>query len=300
MIVIYHHNDLDGRSAASLILNSYKGNEDVKCIEVNYTKRDLQASDIDSADKVYILDYSINTNNQRAFEEISEKAESLVWIDHHRSSIETQAANPEILGRIKGIRLDGYSGALLTWYWLTYKTESSEYDETLGLADIESRLIHCPNWIRMVDDWDTFKSKLKSYEFMLGIEAYGSHAESDAYINLQSGAFSINKFIDAGEWIVKYERNRNRMYIDDFGFEDELNGIKCFVLNRLGNSKMFLERYKDYPFVCTCMYNGTRWVYSLYSDNKVNVGELARAFPGGGGHAGAAGFSTVDFIFNNK
>lgn len=302
MIVIYHHNDLDGRSAASLIYNMYKDQPfaKFKFIEVDYNTRDLNADDVEDCAKVFILDYSLSEKgNLMEFCRILDKAESVFWIDHHKTSIELQKSDPETYHQIKGIRLDGYSGALLTWYWLQYKTENSEYDETLDISDIEKRLPHCPRWIRLIDDWDTFKCRLASREFKLGVEIYDTSPTSDIWYNLLTQIYSENQFIDKGDLIVRYENQVNSKFVHEFGFESEINGVKCFVLNKRGSSTMFMDKYKEYPFVCTCTFNGKRWSYSLYSDGNYDVSSIAKSFPGGGGHKGAAGFTTDEFLFQN-
>jgi nanoRNase/pAp phosphatase (c-di-AMP/oligoRNAs hydrolase) len=299
MIVVFHHNDLDGRAAAAIIYQNYCNNpiNEFKFIEVNYNTSDLNADEVEDCDTVFIVDYSISQKNLPELIKIREKAERLYWIDHHKTSMEIQATDPKFFNSIQGIRIDGYSGALLAWYWVAYYTESTKYDPELTVADIERRLEVCPMWVRLVDDWDTFKLKLESKEFKLGIESVDHRPTADCWKNLFRSIWSENKFIGAGAIITRYLANQDAALVKSQGFEAELNGVKCFVMNRVGNSTMFGDKYYEYPFVCTCSFNGKRWTYSLYSNGAHDVSVIAKSY-GGGGRRGAAGFTIDEFLFD--
>ena len=62
------------------------------------------------------------------------------------------------------------------------------------------------------------------------------------------------------------------------------------VVNRSCNSLIFGDLYNKYPLVATFVFDGKKYKYSIYSnDRSVKCNEIAAKF-GGGGHAGAAGF----------
>lgn len=84
--------------------------------------------------------------------------------------------------------------------------------------------------------------------------------------------------------------------IDNFGFESYLDNIKCFCLNAKGNSLTFGHKIKEYPICVTFIFDGEVYNYSVYSaDESISCKEIAERH-GGGGHKGAAGFSSADLL----
>ena len=60
---------------------------------------------------------------------------------------------------------------------------------------------------------------------------------------------------------------------------------------------MFGEKYSEYPLVMVWVFDGTQYVYSIFSGNlEIDCSKIAESY-GGGGHKGAAGFSSKDLLF---
>lgn len=79
-----------------------------------------------------------------------------------------------------------------------------------------------------------------------------------------------------------------------YGYECSLVGFEhltAFALNAFGAGRTaFSDKLNEFDVCVAMIYNGEKWVVSLYSVNpKIDVGDIAKAY-GGGGHHGAAGF----------
>lgn len=110
----------------------------------------------------------------------------------------------------------------------------------------------------------------------------------------------LNRVIQLGKTIKSYVDSSNEYYASHYGYEAELDGIPCYVINNKQNSWIFGERYYTYPLCVVYVFNGSKYVYTLYSSNQeVNCAEIAGRY-GGGGHKGAAGFSTDELLLKRK
>src|SRR5699024_10760774 len=72
---------------------------------------------IEDYDFIYLLDYSISTDENAKFVidvNNSSNLDKVTWIDHHKSSIDT-IQKYSALKKLKGLRLVGVSATLLCW-----------------------------------------------------------------------------------------------------------------------------------------------------------------------------------------
>lgn len=85
-------------------------------------------------------------------------------------------------------------------------------------------------------------------------------------------------------------------YCKSKGFEATIDGHKCFAVNMamMSSDDFIIDNPEDYELFVGFSFNGKLWNYSLRS-NKVDCSEIAKKF-GGGGHKGAAGCNTKEFI----
>lgn len=290
----FYHNDLDGRCAASIVENQYDVSDYSKFIEVDYMI-DLTPylANISPREKVYFVDYSFTEKTMWVLEELLKKGCNIVWCDHHKSSMELEKKYPK-LKKISGIRSKEYSGAVLTYMYL----HDCEYDVI-------------PEYIKYVDDYDCWKYNFgdNTTYFKLGIESIPYDYKDSVWVDLDitenshfdfgEEVVTIDKIIKKGKIIKDYIDKNNEEYISKYGYESELDGIKCYVVNNKTNSWIFGDRIKKYPFVVVWVYNGEKYSYSIYSEGEVDCSKIAEKF-GGGGHAGAAGFSSDKLLFHKK
>ena len=276
----FYHNDIDGECAGSIVAKK----------EFNYNKNNFYKVDyiidlkpmidsIKNKERVYFVDYSFTEKNVWILKELLEKECDIIWCDHHTSSIKLTEKYPD-LNNIKGIRKEGISGAALTYMYL---------------FDTEYKKI--PDYVKYVSDYDCwiYKYKDQTTYFKLGMDIRNHDALDKIWIELIDIS-KLLKIIDDGKLIKKYIDIDYKSYRNDYGYESEFEGYKCYVVNRKTNSWIFGDKYNKYPLVVVWVYNGKTYSYSLYSSNpNVDCSKIAEKY-GGGGHKGAAGFSYNELL----
>lgn len=140
---------------------------------------------------------------------------------------------------------------------------------------------------------------------------YGCQGENTSlFINGEINRFWIYNASDAniqklcanGEVIKRYNEIENAKRVKSNSFEAFIRGKKALILNAYGNSLTFGDNIDKYDLVCVYSYNGKldRFTYSIYSNKpEIDCASIATRF-GGGGHKGAAGFSSKYTLFKAK
>lgn len=240
--------------------------------------KEFPINEISGDEKVYIVDFSFTEKTKEILKEISKRTKNLYWIDHHSSSINLINKYPE-LNNIKGIRDSSNSGAYLTWTYF------------YGDSNI-------PLFVKLVSDYDTWQLKIReSTFFKLGIDGtnYGP-LNSIWDILYKDYKNKVNKnlldLIKNGEIIKKYlDKSYEEKRLKN-SYESKFEGLKALVINEDSNSWVFGEEIKNYPIVINWVYTKGLYKYSLYTDDiNVDCSKLAEKY-NGGGHKGAAGFSS--------
>lgn len=286
----FYHNDLDGRCAGAVVAHFTKNHYAPDYFEVDYVM-DLPINKIADGEQVFFVDYSFKENTAHILQELIERGCDVVWIDHHTSSINLEAAYPEFKV-IKGTRSDKRSGALLTYEWFVESEDSS------------------PFFVQLVSDYDCWKFKQEPHttHFKLGIET----VKYDALDEIWDALFcddanylpgrddTLNKLVGKGRIIKNYIDETNTYYREHFAYESKIAGHKCLVVNKKTNSWVFGEKYNEYPLVMVWVFDGTKYTYSIFSgDPSVDCSKIAESY-GGGGHKGAAGFSSDEMLFKKN
>lgn len=106
----------------------------------------------------------------------------------------------------------------------------------------------------------------------------------------------MNRILEAGKTIIDYRKCMMAEYCANKGFEANLEDYKCFAINMamISSDDFVIDNIDDYDILIGFSYDGDNWNYSLRS-TKVDCAVLAMKY-GGGGHKGAAGFSSPDFV----
>ena len=287
----FYHNDLDGRCAGAIVAQ-YTGNYNPEnYFEVDYVT-ELPIDKVSDGELVFFVDYSFKENTMHVLDNLINRNCDVVWVDHHTSSINLQEQHKE-LKLIDGIRQEGISGAGLTYMYCHNKS----FNEI-------------PYYVKLVSDYDCWQYKYEpdTTYFKLGIETelydaldqvWTKLADQD-YLYRLSGGF-IEKVpmsqTKIGKIIKQYIDQNNKYYREHFAYETEIEGLKCLVVNKKTNSWIFGEKYKEYPLVMVWVFNGSKYTYSIFSSNKeIDCSKIAEKY-GGGGHKGAAGFSSDELLF---
>lgn len=287
----FYHNDMDGRCAGSIVA-AFTGNYNKNdYFEVGYSSP-LPIDKVKDMEQVWFVDYSFKEDTKYILDELINKTCNIVWIDHHTSSMRLLEKYP-ILNCIRGLRQEGISGAALTYMYC--------FDEDFK---------HIPSYVKFVSDYDCWQFKFApdTTNFKLGIDTcehdaldpiwqtlFDDHANKDFEIR-----DTLRNLIATGEVIKSYIDGDNERYRESYGYESEIGGYKCYVVNRMSNSWIFGDRYNEYPLVCVWVFKGNKYKYTLYSGNKdVDCSKIAEKY-GGGGHKGAAGFEIDELILRKK
>lgn len=169
--------------------------------------------------------------------------------------------------------------------------------------------------------WDLLLCDLARNQTNEGEDKFHPHRPITEYVHHEMGfwtRFDIDTVIQKGEiiktyqegrWAETYKRNgmRYKLTILNDSATEELKTLTVTAVNAQGSSKIVGDDYKKYDLVIVYSYMpsdmGPVYRYSVYSDigrTKDTLGEftcnrIAELF-NGGGHPGAAGFSTCTNI----
>lgn len=152
--IIYHRVDWDGYTSAAVAHWAIPGPES-ELIGWSYGDNE---PDVSGFDRVIVVDLSLSE------EWMLSNASKLIWIDHHKNTIETLQNNP-ILAAIPGIRRDGIGACYLAWEYF--------------FPELSERKKDVPQHIRLVATADVMDTsgKLASLKdsliYMLAMDEYG-------------------------------------------------------------------------------------------------------------------------------
>jgi oligoribonuclease NrnB/cAMP/cGMP phosphodiesterase (DHH superfamily) len=291
-IKCFYHNDLDGNLAGDIVawFCDYYNKEDF--FEVNYTDP-LPLDTVKDGDEVWFVDYSFTENTCHVLRDLIARGCVVVWIDHHKSSIELIDKYQD-LKNIAGIRSNLGCGALLTYIY-TNKLPVTILENEQELEKV------VPYFIRLVDDYDrwVFKYGDKTTYFKLGMDSVGYECSKPIWnrISEDNRGIILQAIINNGQTIKRYIDTSNAKYLNDYGYETEIRGLKCLAVNKKTNSWIFGDKIKEYPICMVYCFNGEKYTYSIFSqDPNVDCASIAESY-GGGGHKNAAGFSSDELLF---
>ena len=204
-MVVYHHNDMDGKSAAYCV-HTYKPREipDNASSYVMMTYED-EFDKHTIKDDVFIVDLSISKNTYSKLLEVCKTARTVTWIDHHESSVDIVNEHKDELQAIHNLTYfisKCACGAALTYAYLHIpskelleirKTEENEYYEINARYKDDGIIrvfamkkdkkdptdafwytydFKLPKWLFHIDDYDCWKQIDPDTEFfMLGTDS---------------------------------------------------------------------------------------------------------------------------------
>lgn len=287
---VFYHSDNDGKCAGYLVrrLNKLTDNFDDEYIKINYGM-EFPFDSIGKDEIVYIVDYSILPEEMDRLLEITK---NVIWIDHHKSAI---ARYENYDKKIDGLRYDGIAGCMLTYCYLQYLVNGVEFSTDLTKT--------AQTFIKLIADYDvwTFKYGDTTRKFQKGFELYPHEPLNRIWDELEeesriTSTLMLNEILNKGNTIIEYRKNMMKDYCESKGFEAMLDNYKCFAINMasVSSDDFVIDNADDYDILVGFSFDGEKWTYSLRS-TKVDCSECAMKF-GGGGHKGAAGFSSPEFV----
>ena len=182
---------------------------------------------------------------------------------------------------IVGLRRSGTAAIMLTWEYYHNDEEAPETIKLLGLNDI----------------FDLRDKRVRPFEY--AVQAMGVNRPEDrVWDKLLDKDFDVDEAVKNGEAILSFIRVRNYRLARGMSFETHIDGLRCICANMArGYSEFFdsLENMRSYDFMVNFFMNKrNKWNIAFYTyKDDVDVSKIAAEF-GGGGHAGAAGASSLD------
>lgn len=266
--------------------------------------------------QVYILDlpvdrvfgYDFTKGLPADFDEVKK---DLVWIDHHKSAIETHPAT------IPGYRIDGVAACRLAWQWFTAEARLVEqgsvnrdqittypFPEKQDYAD---RKVSEPLAIQLAGEWDIWDHRDPRAElFQFGLD---SVKEPDwARLLSTVGCSSdgeCDKLCERGESAKAVIDKRNADVMRERSFLIDFEGLKFLACNFVRcNSKSFAERDRPetgHDALMSFWWDGKQWNVSMYhAEHRKEIDlSMIAVKHGGGGHRGACGFRADKLPFAN-
>ena len=340
-------------------------------IQINYNTMHKIIDNIKPKETAVIVDLSFAEGTKYVIDHLKSLDCKIIWIDHHKSSIELQEEYPE-LKEIKGIRDASRSGAWLTWTWFSNPSNAFAYGVTTKNKFYSTRIKSCPVYpekaeltprtitynspvplfVVLTDDYDRWVNTFsESKELNLAHSMYGMSPKCNfwyhlflGYLSFEMEVFSercdecqnadnedyVNRIkrylrdlklandtclgisLNKGETMLYYDIKTKRMQWHSggfMGFVKDINGnrYRAAILNIRSNSDCFPPEVLDeYDVVSVYNFNGGetsvgKFKYSFYSSHdEVDCSAIAKYYSeSGGGHAGAAGCYSNEFIYED-
>jgi len=267
--ICFHHDDPDGRASGAIV--RYALNKDVLLIETDYDGTPIPWDNVEQAERVIVTDFSFPKEDMLRLA----YGRELIWIDHHKSAL---AEFAEISKDWDGFRDISEAACVLTWKYFFPDKPVPHAIVLIGDRDI---------WRWAEKDTGPFNESIYNRNYLVN--------NDELWVPL------LNNDQDLLASMIKEGtrlREINLLNIDRLmqkrSFEVKFEGHKTLVVNAFGTGDIGnygRSRGYDlvYCYIDDLQPNGLTTNVTLYSD-KVDVSVIAKKF-GGGGHAGAAGFS---------
>jgi len=286
-LCFYHRTDLDGICSGAIIKRA------LDCDVVDFNgldyADDFNLDECDGRD-VYMVDVSLQPFSRML--ELLNVANSLTWIDHHKEAVKD--ANEAGFDRFAAGAWElGSAACELTWkYFFLSEPTPPRAVRLLGRYDV----------------WDHDDPDVLAFQY--GARLYVESGVHDRFwkfaLDPDGTSDSSEDFVDevlqVGKKVLKYQTQVNAKVAHACAFETTIDGLRAIAANYgvrgTANSKVLDSAWDpdrhDLKILFYLNRDG-RWEVSLYTEkDRVDCGAIAKKY-GGGGHKGAAGFSTNGF-----
>jgi oligoribonuclease NrnB/cAMP/cGMP phosphodiesterase (DHH superfamily) len=258
MKCFYHKTDLDGHCSGAIVLKKFP---QCQMFGVDYNDG-LVVKNLTPNEEVYVVDFSFSIDEMIELNNICK----LHWIDHHKSKIE-DASKTGFLSTGGQLLEIGQAGCELTWKYL-YPDE--------GVP----RVVHL---LGRYDVWDHNNPDVLRFQYGIRQEK-NTIPQHGIWINLFKNK-GVQKIIDRGEIILKYENTQNEKYAKSMSYETEFEGLRAIVMNKpFSNSKVFDFVYdpKKHDIMILFGYKSKEFKYTLFADkDNIDVSKIAKKYGGG-------------------
>jgi len=291
-VCLYHGIDLDGYCSGAIYRKAHE-NAEHELIPMNYGW-DVPWDKLEGAD-VTLIDFCLQPWDQ--MEKLISIASHVTLIDHHKSTFVEVTSRSRNIGakwdRFKPIIDITFAGCELAWKHYFPKIAIPEAVRLLGRYDV----------------WDhAYSDKVMPFQYGMRLEDLRPDVGSDRWLwhSLLSNDVvppdtrMVNDIVRTGADILRYQQKEDMIGAKSSCFEIQWNGGTWLAANRMGRGSSFFTSLWDstkYAGMIAFGWNGVEWRVGLYAeDPTVDCSVIAKSF-GGGGHAGAAGFSCTTLPF---
>jgi uncharacterized protein len=230
-------------------------------------------------EKIVFMDVTLPIND---LVELSKENEVMV-IDHHKSFFDECKKYEEENGTLPFLVFGEIGKAACELVWQFY------YDN------------HIPMAVKLLGVYDTWRKKNEyGLDWETEIMPFQHRMRSitnriDTYPSdiLSNENERWRQILAEGAAILEYKKSQDEWAMNRYAFEAYLDGVKCICINSPSVSSDAFNSVYDktkHDLMVQFSFNGGAWDYTLFSE-KVDVSIIAKKF-GGGGHQGAAGFSS--------
>jgi oligoribonuclease NrnB/cAMP/cGMP phosphodiesterase (DHH superfamily) len=281
-ICLFHSADSDGKCSAAIVKHFCP---EAQLYGINYGQ--VVPWDLLHGRDVIMLDFSLQPWSD--MEELRRTVRSLVWIDHHKASIDLAYKNGWSVDTdpaMEYILQTEEAACEATWRYFTGQDPINPV-YLLGRYDV----------------WDHKDPMVLPFQY--GMKSIAHEPEDHIWKQL----FSIEParqavkedIINRGLTILDFITEENKGYTTSLAFETVLEGYPAIACNRgIVNSMFFGSVYDPKQhnlMIAFARLPSKRWTVSLYTETDVDVSAIARKF-GGGGHQKAAGFQCKELPFD--
>lgn len=297
--VLYHRGDYDGIFCREI---ARKFLPDAILIGWDFADKPLPWPD---ADNIYVMDLPLDKPFGVAWDkdihDIRFMKGNVVWIDHHKSSIESHPTN------IPGYRIDGVAACRLAWQWFTNGQPRNSDLQAKRLPtrlDFKNRGVKEPLAIRLAGEYDVWDHRGDGdLEFQFGLDSEEGLRWDWLLAGNEAGDHYAKQLVAQGKCAMACYAKRDADIMRTRSFLIEWEGLKLLALTTARcNSNTFAAR--DVPetghdALMAFWFNGKKWTFSLYHAGHrkdLDLSQIAVKY-GGGGHRGACGFVTDKLPF---
>jgi oligoribonuclease NrnB/cAMP/cGMP phosphodiesterase (DHH superfamily) len=283
-IICFHHNDADGRASAAIVRYALGG--EVQFIECDYGTTTLGRSipweTVAQAGRILVVDFSFPLEEMRRLAE-GRSGEAFVWIDHHKSALAELASisdgGPQPWA---GVRDVSEAACVLTWRYFFPQRPVPRAVVLIGDRDI---------WRWAEADTGAFNESLYNQDHRPENDVFWRPLLAD---DAAEGRAILARMVAEGARLRDIRLKNVRRLVHARGFEVQFEHRRTLAINTIGNGDIGQYGREQgyeivYCYVDEMQPGGLATVVTLFS-SQVDVSLIAQRY-GGGGHAGAAGFS---------
>lgn len=296
--VIYHSADMDGIFCREI---ARKFLPDAELIGWDFGDAPLVIPD----GQIYVMDLPVDRVFGKKFEgdkfsdrEIESVSDRIIWIDHHKSSIDSHPAT------IPGYRIDGVAACRLAYQWFIKPGGWATVPEKENYI---KRRVREPLAIRLAGEYDIWDKRDPDAElFQHGLRSCDLEKYWPSLLSLptpenQDGRNTVSQLLSNGIALQYARTQENASIIKDIGFTFQWEGLTFLACNHARyNSFLFTAGLTPGHDACFGFkWTGKTWSVSLYhapGKEHHDLSLIAVKYKGGG-HRGACGFQTDKLPF---